>query len=515
MKNILSAFIGLSVSVLLFSCAEKQQQQIPDISSDHIVVVSFNAPPVQLIHYTENDTLSKQTSSKGGYQTFTNAFEYTDEHLIIRKWTPAPAQNDTLIIEHAPNHLEMVTARPFSALVHSFLFKKGDTVHIHYENQLPIATIKNRTVNDTLLNLSKHRLEYLYQNTYTPHYLVLGELFLRPLHDLGREDERMIENYLKAKEAYEREVQWLHTLPFEGTELQYRLQALAVLMERHRQLPVIANWEVAGSGQLDKEPTNEKTPLFDFGKTDSLLYYSTFREHLHYVATYDVPKVKKSFPGGGSFYIDSRARFDSIAADERFGQEAKDYLLTAVYSKIVEDFSLNDKKAYFKKLEATVSNKAAIQHLKLSHNLRFELSEELLLLTTSGDTTTYAQLIDQHKGKWLYVDFWATTCKPCVEIKPHAEKLEKDLKGEPLVFIYLALNDIKERWLQSLPPDEPARKNFFVLNGNSSAVPEELNIHSIPHYLIYSPQGERVVDYANRPGSGAKEQLTELISAIK
>ncbi len=60
--------------------------------------------------------------------------------------------------------------------------------------------------------------------------------------------------------------------------------------------------------------------------------------------------------------------------------------------------------------------------------------------------------------------------------------------------------------------ESPNSQNYFVENGNISKVIEELGIKTIPHYLIYNPNGELVNGFANRPGKGAEEQLEKLMT---
>ena len=97
---------------------------------------------------------------------------------------------------------------------------------------------------------------------------------------------------------------------------------------------------------------------------------------------------------------------------------------------------------------------------------------------------------------------------------PESNKLRKELKNQNIEFLYLSLNDKKEEWIKALKRDSiPEHQNYFIENGNTSKVIEDLNIKTIPHYLIYNPKGELVNGFANRPGKGAKKQLMELMTS--
>ena len=144
----------------------------------------------------------------------------------------------------------------------------------------------------------------------------------------------------------------------------------------------------------------------------------------------------------------------------------------------------------------------------------FSKSDKLILTTIKNDTTTFSNVLKKNKGKWLYVDFWASWCIPCRETMPASVKLNEELKNENIAFIYIGLNDNKENWKNALQSNGiSTSQNYFTENGNISKVVEELGINTIPHYIIYNPMGELVNGYANRPGKGAKEQLKKLMTS--
>ena len=57
------------------------------------------------------------------------------------------------------------------------------------------------------------------------------------------------------------------------------------------------------------------------------------------------------------------------------------------------------------------------------------------------------------------VNFWATWCAPCVKELPHFIQLEKELKDQPVKFIFLSL-DFKKEILKRVIPF--IKKNKFV-----------------------------------------------------
>jgi thiol-disulfide isomerase/thioredoxin len=296
------------------------------------------------------------------------------------------------------------------------------------------------------------------------------------------------------------------------TNYLYRKDALNMLMEKHKNLKNIKKWLEQNKSLRDKE-TIEQVFGFDLSETDSLIKFSFFRDYLNNISQYDLNFIEENNGSSGGFYIDSRIRFDSILKDKRFNQTAKNFLLFDAYNGIGQNFRVKDKEEYFKKLQESTTSIEQLDKLKKDYKLDFSKSNELILTSLNNDTLTYRNLLENNKGKWLYIDFWASWCTPCRKTMPESNKLKKEFNKENIEFIYLSLNDKKENWKKAIEVDGiSGSQNYFIENGNVSKVIEDLGVKTIPHYLIYSPNGELVNGFANRPGQGAKEQLNKLIT---
>jgi len=241
--------------------------------------------------------------------------------------------------------------------------------------------------------------------------------------------------------------------------------------------------------------------------------FGYFRDYLTDLSKYDLSFIQENSVESGAFYVDARVRFDSIVSDRKFNQTAKNYLLTNIYYAICRNFSVDDKKAYFKKLQEQTTDREKLNQIQKDFKLDFSKSDRLILTSLSNDSTTFADVVKGNKGKWLYVDFWASWCKPCRESMPATDKLKTALEKENIEYVYLSLNDKKDNWQQAVKADDmPQNLNYFIENGNVSQVVEDLGVRTIPHYIIYNPNGELVSGFAKRPGKGAEAELRELIA---
>lgn len=117
--------------------------------------------------------------------------------------------------------------------------------------------------------------------------------------------------------------------------------------------------------------------------------------------------------------------------------------------------------------------------------------------------------LDRFKGKFLVIDIWATWCVPCVKMIPYLKEQEHFYKGKNVEFASICISSEKANWQKKLKD--------LQLNGNdyfdaASGISNALNISSVPHYLIYSPEGKLLVYKADMPDSAAfREKLDSLI----
>jgi len=89
----------------------------------------------------------------------------------------------------------------------------------------------------------------------------------------------------------------------------------------------------------------------------------------------------------------------------------------------------------------------------------------------------------QYKGKTVFINYWATWCKPCLEEMPSIKKAKEIMKNENIEFLFASNETIGEI--------EVFNKNHdygfnYVKAGNM----EELNIMGLPTTLIFNPDGK-------------------------
>lgn len=103
-------------------------------------------------------------------------------------------------------------------------------------------------------------------------------------------------------------------------------------------------------------------------------------------------------------------------------------------------------------------------------------------LTTLSDAPVD---LDQSKGKVVFINFWATWCKPCIAEMPSIKNAMDSLKNEKIEFLFATDESAKEI-------ENFEAKHKFGFNYLKTPGFEELNIMGLPTTFIFDKNGKQV-----------------------
>ena len=121
-------------------------------------------------------------------------------------------------------------------------------------------------------------------------------------------------------------------------------------------------------------------------------------------------------------------------------------------------------------------------------------------LTDRNDQTV--QLSSLLKGKFTYIDVWATWCGPCKMEIPHYAKLVEKFKGNDKVqFISISIDENVKAWKKMIDDDKPAWPQYIINGETSKKFMADWGIQGIPRFIMIDKEGNIFAADAKRPSN--------------
>jgi thiol-disulfide isomerase/thioredoxin len=118
--------------------------------------------------------------------------------------------------------------------------------------------------------------------------------------------------------------------------------------------------------------------------------------------------------------------------------------------------------------------------------------------------------LESLKGKYVYIDVWATWCGPCRAEIPSLKALEESMHGKNIEFVSISVDVQKdyEKWKSFVTEKSLGGTQLYADNNWNSDFIKAFGINSIPRFILIDPTGKVIDADALRPSSPKlKEQL--------
>lgn len=120
------------------------------------------------------------------------------------------------------------------------------------------------------------------------------------------------------------------------------------------------------------------------------------------------------------------------------------------------------------------------------------------------------------KGKFVYIDLWATWCGPCKAEIPHMKKIEEDYHGKNIVFVSLSLDKSKDaqKWKDYVTKEQLKGIQLMADKDFGSDVAKNYDVNAIPRFLLFDTKGNIINADALRPSNPElRAQLDKLLKS--
>lgn len=122
--------------------------------------------------------------------------------------------------------------------------------------------------------------------------------------------------------------------------------------------------------------------------------------------------------------------------------------------------------------------------------------------------------LDSFKGKYVYIDVWATWCNPCIAEIPALKSLEKKYHNKNIRFVSISIDDKRTagswdnafaKWKKMVKEKELTGTQLYA--GQDIEFMKEYLVTGIPRFILIDPKGNIVNPNAPRPSNPALENL--------
>ena len=128
---------------------------------------------------------------------------------------------------------------------------------------------------------------------------------------------------------------------------------------------------------------------------------------------------------------------------------------------------------------------------------------------TFKDITGKEVSLSDLKGKYVYIDVWATWCGPCNAEIPHLKKLEEEFEGRNIYFVSISCADSRNAWERFVQVKQLGGIQLHM--GGDKSFMEAIRCKGIPRFMLIDQDGKFLNANMPRPSDG---KTLEILNAL-
>lgn len=189
------------------------------------------------------------------------------------------------------------------------------------------------------------------------------------------------------------------------------------------------------------------------------------------------------------------------------------FLMTSILINRLQYMGPNGMEDAYEYYRSVVTNEGYISQIAPNYEGASKLAEgaaapEIEFADMTGNTLK----LTDFKGKALYIDFWASWCKPCCEELPYLQKLVDELGDDKDVrVISISIDEDERSWKKRLEEENPTWPQYIATSAGQKTIAEDYQISSIPRFVLLDKDGNIITVNAERPSVLTVSSLKEMI----
>ena len=127
------------------------------------------------------------------------------------------------------------------------------------------------------------------------------------------------------------------------------------------------------------------------------------------------------------------------------------------------------------------------------------------------DEQVFETILSKYAGKLVFMDFWATWCKPCIEAINEIKELKSELHGKDIVFVYITNPSSSEK-IWEHRTQGIGGEHYYLSESQWDYISDHFDFSGIPTYLLFDKNGALKKKITGYPGNDEMRTiLTELM----
>ena len=300
--------------------------------------------------------------------------------------------------------------------------------------------------------------------------------------DSFEKNNTVLDNELKSIEL--KEINYKYLLSIQRYPVYYKFYAKKEPKTSDLFDKDLKNIDYINNNDYVNSPSYKSLVLAHFFNQEKLS--SNIKTHFSDLLEANAPNIKKDIVSQGKYYLSASSENNELLYNS-FIKMSNDSIQTAELTDIYNKLQLIKK------------------GMKSPEFFDYE--------NYKGGTTSLSDL----RGKYLYIDVWATWCGPCIREIPASKKMEKLYHEKNIEFVYISI-DVRDRpvynydkWKEMIEEKSLGGVQLFADNAWDSKFTKAFVINSIPRYLLIGPDGNIVSGDAPRPSD---QKLVELFDSL-
>lgn len=124
--------------------------------------------------------------------------------------------------------------------------------------------------------------------------------------------------------------------------------------------------------------------------------------------------------------------------------------------------------------------------------------------------------LQDFKGKYVLIDFWASWCAPCREANPELVKVYNQFKDKNFTILGVSLDSKKSSWEKAIQKDQLSWSQISDLKGWNSNPAATYGVEAIPANFLINPLGKVIaMDLAGNELAGKLDSIFRPNSKFK